>query len=289
MERESRPQSSAEARIQSRGDGVYVASRRSSDDASLADARDREARLMKVVSGELAPRLRLVHPVIAAAAEPESFAASDIAAFGALTILADNQAAFSQFAKKIDEGRSPAFLFQALLAPTADYLDDLLEQDHCDLVDFAMGMARLKQLLIRYDGAEERPIVGLGQKACLCAGPGLRRLFDRDLLKVVLRAEGWDVLSPSASDVKEARAVTASEACDVFALTLGAGSSLESAAGAIGAVRRRSRNRSIRVMAFGAVFAKDPGLAVRIGADAAAHDASSAVIVARALQSVRAA
>ncbi len=93
----------------------------------------------------------------------------------------------------------------------------------------------------------------------------------------------------AASDAKAARDATARGACDVFVLTMSAGSSPETAARDIEAARRASRNGLIRVMAYGAVFAKDPGLAIQIGADAAAPDARTAAVVARALAPARAA
>jgi hypothetical protein len=238
---------------------------------------------MKVVAGEVATRLRWVRPSVPDAAETESFTASAIAEFGALALLAGNYPLFSQFEKRIDEGRSAASLFLTLLAPTADYLEALRREDRCDFVEFALGIARLKQLLARYDGTDSGPVVAVRQYAYLCAGRELRGQFDCDLLAVLLRAGGWDVATTAASDTK------AREACDVFVLTMSAGSSPETAARDIEAARRASRNGMIRVMAYGAIFAKDPGLAIQIGADAAAPDARTAAVVARALAPARAA
>ena len=69
----------------------------------------------------------------------------------------------------------------------------------------------------------------------------------------------------------------------VAGVTLSAPSGLEAAAAAITAIRRSSVNRAISVMAGGPVFTQRPELALQVGADGAAIDAPTAVLLAKKL------
>ena len=67
---------------------------------------------------------------------------------------------------------------------------------------------------------------------------------------------------------------------DVVGLTVSVERHLAALPATIAGLRRASRNPDIIVLVGGRVFAADPGLAARVGADATATDAAAAVDVA---------
>jgi methanogenic corrinoid protein MtbC1 len=248
------------------------------------ETRLRSKRLSEIVADEIVPRLRLVHHGIAAAASPvEPLGAAEIAEFAALTTLTNNDAASRYFDERRAEGLSVETLFIHLLAPTARYLEELLEQDRCDLIDFTLGIARLQQFLAIFDAVDQIAVDGSDHRALLVTMPGERHVFDRDLIAALMRGAGWETSANSCRSPKDAAALVSLEWFGLLSVTLSNRSGLEKMAAVIGAVRRASSNPSIRIMVGGPVFVRDPALAVQVGADAAALDAASAVVVAEGL------
>ena len=98
-----------------------------------------------------------------------------------------------------------------------------------------------------------------------------------------MRNAGWAVSVGVGLGVKESSALVAREWFGVVGVTLSAPTGLEAAAAAISAIRRSSVNRAIGVMAGGPVFTQRPELALQVGADAAAVDAPTAVLLAKRL------
>jgi hypothetical protein len=248
------------------------------------EARTHNACLSDIIANNITPRLRRLHHGIVCAAPPiERPGAEEIAEFAAMSMLSDSSAALDYF----DEMRARDFsietLFVHLLAPAARYLVELLNQDRCDLIDFTMGVARLQQLLSIFGESDEFSTREIDYRALLITMPGERQVFDRDLVAALMRGAGWQTSVRSSCEVKDAAALVSRERFGVVSVTLGRRSGLENAAAMIEAVRRASCNASISVMVGGPVFAEDPGLAVQAGADAAAQDAPSAVILARKL------
>jgi MerR family transcriptional regulator, light-induced transcriptional regulator len=262
----------------------YYASSRFQRDSEERESRIRNACLSDVVADNITPCLRRIHHGIGCASRPlDSPGAGVIAEFAAMAMLSDSGAVRDYFDKMRAKNYSLETLFVYLLAPAARYLSELLDQDLCDLLDFTMGVARLQQLLLVFGAADEVATREGEHRALLLTIPGERHVFDRDLLAALMRGAGWETSVRSSCEVREAAALVSRERFGVVSVTLGRRSGLETAAAMIEAVRRTSCNASISVMVGGPVFAEDPGLAVQAGADAAAQDAPSAVILARKL------
>ena len=86
-----------------------------------------------------------------------------------------------------------------------------------------------------------------------------------------------------SSSPEEIAALVASEWFDVVGLTLSSGTRLDQLATAIRSVRDASCNPAIGVMVGGPVFLEYPELVQRVGADASAVDAATAVLLAQRL------
>jgi len=247
------------------------------------ETKRRSERLSKILTDEIVPRLRLIHHGIGAAASPvERLGTVEIAEFAALTMLMNNDGASQYFEKMRVQTVSVENLFIDLLAPTARYLEGLLEQDRCDPIDFTLGIARLQQFLAIF-GAIGRIAAGREHHALLVTMPGERHVFDRDLIAALMHKAGWETSATSCRSVRDAAALASHEWFGLLSVTLSNTSGVETVARVIKAVRRASSNQSIRIMVGGPVFLREPALAVQVGADAAALDPASAVGVAEGL------
>ena len=87
----------------------------------------------------------------------------------------------------------------------------------------------------------------------------------------------------------EAASIVSGTWIDVAGFSIGSMSRLDGLAHCIRSVRRASHNPDLYVMVGGPLFLAQPDLVTRVGADAAATDAASAVRQAGGLLAVRAA
>jgi len=245
------------------------------------ETKRRSERLSKILTDEIVPRLRLIHHGIGAAASPvERLGTVEIAEFAALTMLTNNDAASRYFDEMRAKTLSVETLLIHLLAPTARYLEELLEQDRCDLIDFTLGIARLQQFLAIFGAIDEIAVGGRNHSALLVSMPRERHVFDRELIGALMHRAGWETSANSCGSANDAAALVSHEWFGLLSVTLTLRSGLEAVAAVIEAVRRASSNRSIRIMVGGPVFEREPALAVQVGADAASLDAASAVALA---------
>ena len=99
----------------------------------------------------------------------------------------------------------------------------------------------------------------------------------------LMRAAGWEVHVEKGLDVGQNAAAVATEWFGVVGVTASGEAGLDGVARIIEHVRRSSANRAVGVMVGGPAFANDPELVARVGADASAADAPSAVILAKKL------
>jgi methanogenic corrinoid protein MtbC1 len=246
------------------------------------DAHERRARLASVLAEEIVPRLLTIHHRIRSDTVSVPLA-EEIEEFGSLAMSADIGTTSLYFEAMRAKGHSVESLFVNLLAPTARHLGELWEQDRCDFIDVTIGVARLQQLLDIFGTADERPILDLHQRALLITTVGEKHLFGVDMVARFMRAAGWEVSVGASLGPKESASLAAREWYGVLGLTLSAESGLEVAAATISAVRQASCNSAISVIVGGPLFVDRPDLAVQVGADAAAVDAPTAVILAKKL------
>jgi MerR family transcriptional regulator, light-induced transcriptional regulator len=249
-----------------------------------SDVEMRRERLSRVIAREIIPRLNTFHHGLrgeaAAATVP---GASEIAEFGELVMRTDLAAASHFFDKMIAEGYSLDTLFIHLLQPTARYLGELWEQDRCDFVDVTIGVAHLQTLLSVFASKDDIPVRDADHRALLITTPGERHIFGLDMVAKFMRGAGWEVPHNFDLSLTDCADAVAREWFGVAGLTLSSDANIPAAASVIETVRRASANRSLPIMVGGPVFARNPELVLRLGADAAAPDAPTAVILAKKL------
>jgi methanogenic corrinoid protein MtbC1 len=253
------------------------------------DLAERQERLARVVSGEIIPRLLMLHAEVVQDAPPAVLVEAllptraDIGGLADILLGSDLAAAVAYVAVLRDRGLSMESLFLELLEPTARYLGYMWEQDECDFIDVTLGVGRLQQLLAFYSDSHFVPALDQRRRVLIAMTPGNQHSFGAAMVERFLLAAGWQVqaeLSGTAEDI----AAAAHEAWyAVVGLTMGSERQIESLKSTIAQLRARSRNPAIGVMVGGPMFTADPALAKEVGADATAPNAPAAVLVAQKL------
>jgi methanogenic corrinoid protein MtbC1 len=266
--------------------------RRASDDdpAALRDVAWPEgarARLGRMIEAEIVPRLLLAHhseahprasigeKVSGLDAEPP-----DVEEFAERLIGEDEDPALEFVAALERQGRPSLEILIDLLAPAARRLGALWETDDCDFIDVTIGLRRLTQILRRLspDENDAGPPFSRAPRILLLATPGESHIFGIAMAEAFFRADGWRVTRGGG----DYTSVLASSSFDIVGFSLSTARHLEALATAVRTARSTSRNSEIRVLVGGPIFAGG-GLAERVGADAAASDARSAIHLARRL------
>lgn len=254
------------------------------DVLSRPDFLERQARLAGVIADQIVPRLLLIHNNARRDGDrADAFAEEDITEFGALTMAADSLAARAYFEKMQLRGHSLDTLFVHLLAPTARRLGEYWEQDLCDFIDVAIGVARLQELLTVFGAPDDVSLVDLQHRVLLVTAPGEQHLFGVNMVGKLMRAAGWDVSICKGPTVRDLAAAVARDWYGVVGLALSDMTNIESIGRAIDEIRRTSRNKHVGVMVGGPAFLNHPQRAVQVGADGVAEDAPAAVILAKKL------
>ena len=177
-------------------------------------------------------------------------------------------------------------MFLELLAPAASLLGRLWDEDLCDFIEVTVGVARLQVLLSQYRSEPKRSSHDEDRSALLMGAPGELHTFGVAVVEQFLQVAGWQVTSGLASSPSQIHDLVGSTWFDVVGLTLSCESRLDGLAASIRSVRKVSRNRSVGIMVGGPVFLDKPELVERVGADASAVDAPTAVLLAQRLYDI---
>jgi methanogenic corrinoid protein MtbC1 len=173
-------------------------------------------------------------------------------------------------------------LFVELLEPAARHLGKMWEDDHCDFLDVTRGVARLQKLLAVFNETHRVSASDM-RRAITTTTFGEQHRFGLAMVEKFMREAGWDVHSEAGSTPESVADAVRNEWFAIAGITLSCESRLDALADMIKAIRARSCNKSIGIMVGGPVFVNRPELAVRVGADAAAVNAPTAVILAQKL------
>lgn len=241
--------------------------------------------LARIVETQIVPRLMLAHTAElttrAADAESPPVAEVDVMEFARRLIAQEAQPAEEMLDAVRRAGCPVPEIFLNLLTPTARQLGKLWETDHCDFIEVTVGLRRLQDILRRLspdsDTGEAR--IEEAPRALMLPTPGETHDFGIAMVETFFRAAGWRVQRGSADFAME----LARDWYDVVGFSLSSGRHAGTLAEAVLACRTRSRNPGVHVLVGGQAFVEDETLAARVGADASAIDAPSAVHLARSL------
>lgn len=242
---------------------------------------ERMARIVRTIEADIIPRLVRAHrpvgesvPVV----EPPPLDADCVQRFVS-QVLADDEGAYLQdLLVWRQQGVSVEVLYLDLLAPAARLLGQLWEDDRVLFSDVTVAVGRLQRLL-----RSMSPAFGLeidcppdGRRVLLVPVPGEQHTFGLSMVAEFFRRAGWDVVCDLDGQAVDAATLVRQEWFDVIGLSAGVDLRVGWLQSGITAIRTCSRNRAIGVMVGGPVFAVDPGLATRVGADACAVDGREA-------------
>ncbi|WP_376097132.1 B12-binding domain-containing protein [Roseomonas sp. CCTCC AB2023176] len=237
--------------------------------------------LSRTIAEEIIPRLLLVHrnaPTAEEARRPP-VDGTDVAAL-ATALLADDGPAAEEAVEAV-RGRGATLEHVALdlMAPAARRLGTMWVEDDCSYTDVTLGIWRLQRILRGLSPLFESradQVRGGTRRALITVMPGENHSFGTDIVAGFLRLAGWEVSNePSGTSAELAKRVRHDPA-RIIGLSCGCIEDLEPLATLVSAVRRAAA-QPVGVMVGGQVFAKAPRRALRLGADAVAHDARHAV------------
>src|SRR5271165_4315391 len=124
-------------------------------------------RLEDVIEIEIGPRLVLLHRGSAAPSRDSRPSFEEIQTLAGLAIGNDEAAATAYFENVRAHQHSFATLLTYLIAPAAQRLGELWQQDLCDFFDVTVGIGRLQALMDRFDSTDSTPSRDVRRRAVL--------------------------------------------------------------------------------------------------------------------------
>ena len=188
-----------------------------------------------------------------------------------------------------DRGVSCETLCLHLLAPAARHLGELWSEDVCDFSEVTIGLWHLHQVLHHLHPAlpDYDTVRSTRRRAVLVPLPGEQHSFGAMMVAEFFRRAGWSVWSGPFADNDDLLGLVAGEWFGMVGLSAAGEIRFAGLSQLIRAIRRVSRNRSVRIMVGGPLFNAQPDLACRVGADATATDGRIAVAHAERMLALR--
>ena len=245
--------------------------------------------LMRLVEGEIIPRLLLVHrgDRTRNAGGPAAIDSDMVERFAVAALTTEAYGLLAEVDALLAQGVAVETLFLDLLAPAARHLGVLWDNDICDFVDVTMGLWRLQEIVhelaARVPGAAERR----GARRALFAGvPGAQHGFGTIMVDEFFRRAGWATRCEPVVTEAALLGAVADEWFELVGLTASCDDHLTPLPQLIAEIRARSKNPRVGIMVGGPAVNAHPARAATCGADASAADGREAVLVAEALLDV---
>ncbi len=175
-------------------------------------------------------------------------------------------------------GMDAEALMLELLAPSARLMGEFWCQDRRDFVEVTLGLARLQQLVRQF---RLPPAAGEHHgHALLAPVPGEQHTFGVRLVEEHLLRAGWQVTATLRASEDEITRLVAADHYDFIGFSVTGDRLLPALRSVIRSVRSNSRNRNVRIIVGGVLFAGHPATAADLEADAIVSDAQEAVAIA---------
>ncbi len=249
-----------------------------------------DAQLLRTIESEIIPALMVAHSRFPDAelqrhqvAEGEAPTSDEIAEFARLTITMTPTGLRAYVDTILARGVTLERVFMELLAPAARLLGEMWLADVCTFTDVTIGLSRLQRVLRELGPAfqAEDPHAGFSPRAVFSPAPSENHTFGLHMVAEFFRRDDWEVLITDGSSFETVETVRC-EWISVVGFSMSNDSLIERLRQVVHAVREASLNPSVLILVGGSTFLEHPGHTRRVGADAMAVDARSAVRIARA-------
>ncbi len=263
--------------------------------AAREDAADRHTRLTRTLECDIIPRLVDVHreplpPGLGEHTACQRPTARDVEDFVHLVMGRESLPAQAFVDVLGQRGMSVDTIYLDLLAPAAQHLNYLWSRDLCDFAHVTLGLARLQRLLHELSPpltGEPRPFRGNARRVLLLPAGGEQQTFGLSMVAEFFDHAGWDVDRGHGQRAGNAVDLAQTEWFDVIGLAAGSDTRLQPMRRTILDVRLVSRNKDVRVMVGGPIFAGHPERVKFVGADASGLDGRKAPVHAERLIALR--
>jgi MerR family transcriptional regulator, light-induced transcriptional regulator len=261
-------------------------------EAPLPSARERMARIVRTIEQDIIPRLVQAHrPAmeLVAAAEPPRVAHADVLGFVQAVLAPDDGGWQALTDRLLAQGMAVGDIYLHLLAPAAQELGRMWDEDLCSFTDVTVAVGRIQRVLRALSPAfgQEVDHPQNGRRVLLVPAPGEQHTFGLAIVAEFFRRAGWEVVGDSEARTADPAALVRSEWFDVIGISVGSDARLDWLKSGIGAIRNASRNRGIGVLVGGPSFAADLARVREVGADGTASDGAHAPVMAEQLLAER--
>lgn len=232
-----------------------------------AVARPSESHLQEfasVIENIIVPRLLMSHVNTNTAMMKEKVSLQNVAVtdFIKLTTQDDPAAAIDYVRHLMGSGVPFQDVLLELMAPAARVLGERWEEDQASFVEVALGVSRMHRILREFDGVPSHlwSNAGFGRHALLLPTPGEKHSFGLRLVQEFLLRESWTVTNNPVDNVEELGFLVAQEHFDIVGLSLSGQTVIDPFMESIRVIRKRSRNRQVRIIVGGHLFVEKPVL-----------------------------
>lgn len=180
----------------------------------------------------------------------------------------------------LEDGVPPEAIMMELLGPSARHLGHLWCEDQANFLEVTLGLSRIQQVLRHFRFPAMGSLTERGS-ALLVTTPGEQHILGLRVVEEFLLRDGWRVRCNPVADVEQLRQLVAAEHYDFVGFSISGERFLPSLRSAIRETRLASRNRQVRIMVGGVVFAGQDRGSHHVDADATVRDAHEAVAQAK--------
>jgi len=250
------------------------------------------SRVLRTLEADIVPRLLLVRR------EPDRSrrmarpaqvmpTKSEVGELVRLLVAHDSTVASAYVDAVRHRGVSAQVICLKLLAPAAQQLGVMWDEDRCSFTQVTLGLCRLHQVLHGLcadhaaGAAEPEPLPG--QRALFAGMPGEQHTFGVLMVGQLMRRAGWDVWNEFPDSQDALLELVQGTSFRVVGLSIGSDRQMEEVSGLIRAIRRASRFRPVSVVLGGPLAQQHPKLLAAMGADATPAAADDVVRWAQSL------
>lgn len=263
-------------------------------EAPLPSPRQRMGSIVRMIEQDIIPRLVQAHRAVPQGGPPATptaaqVAHADVLAFVQAVLAPEDSLWHPVTDRLLAEGMAVGDIYLHLLAPAAQELGRMWDEDQISFTDVTVAVGRIQRVLRNLSPAFGREVdhPQNGRRVLLVPAPGEQHTFGLTIVAEFFRRAGWEVVGDGEARSADPAALVRSEWFDVIGISVGSDARLDWLKSGIGAIRNASRNRGIGVLVGGPSFAADATRVREVGADGTATDGQHAPLMAEQLLAER--